>query len=332
MSVPTLADTGARAGDNPTLVLEDVHHTYFAGTPNEQRALLGVDLAMEERAFVVVVGNNGSGKSTLLNTIAGTVIPDRGRVLIGGQEVTAWPEWRRAALVGRVFQNPMTGTIPHLTIAENLPGAAKRGAPPRTLRNPLGRWAPRGRVFQNPMTGTIPHLTIAETLAVAAKRGSRPGILRNALGRERRRELAERVRDLGLRLEDRLDTPVGALSGGQRQALTLLMATLVRPTVLLLDEHTSALDPVSTEQVVQLTERLISSAGLTTLMVTHSIQQAVALGDRVLIMHRGRIAETIGGARKRQLRVEELLDTFERLRSADLVDESAAEMVRRLYI
>ncbi|MFL5517194.1 MAG: ABC transporter ATP-binding protein [Gemmatimonadales bacterium] len=288
MSVPTLADTGARAGDNPTLVLEDVHHTYFAGTPNEQRALQGVDLAMEERAFVVVVGNNGSGKSTLLNTIAGTVIPDRGRVLIGGEDVTAWPEWRRAALVGRVFQNPMTGTIPHLTLAENL--------------------------------------------AVAAKRGSRPGVLRNALGRERRRELAERVRDLGLGLEDRLDTPVGALSGGQRQALTLLMATLVRPTVLLLDEHTSALDPVSTEQVVQLTERLISSAGLTTLMVTHSIQQAVTLGDRVLIMHRGRIAETIGGARKRQLRVEELLDTFERLRSADLVDESAAEMVRRLYI
>jgi putative ABC transport system ATP-binding protein len=288
MSLPTLVATGARAGDNPTLKLEDVHHTFFAGTPNEQRALQGVNLAMEERAFVVVVGNNGSGKSTLLNTIAGSVIPDRGRVLIGDQDVTAWPEWRRAALVGRVFQNPMTGTIPHLTLAENL--------------------------------------------AVAAKRGARPGVLRNALGRERRRELAERVRDLGLGLEDRLDTPVGALSGGQRQALTLLMATLVRPTVLLLDEHTSALDPVSTEQVVRLTERLISSAGLTTLMVTHSIQQAVTLGDRLLIMHRGRIAETIGGARKRQLRVEELLDTFERLRSADLVDESAAEMVRRLYI
>jgi putative tryptophan/tyrosine transport system ATP-binding protein len=288
MTVPTLAEAGARAGEGATLVLEDVHHTYFAGTPNEQRALQGVDLAMEERAFVVVVGNNGSGKSTLLNTIAGTVIPDRGRILIGGQDVTAWPEWRRAALVGRVFQNPMSGTIPHLTIAENL--------------------------------------------AVAAKRGSRPGVLRNALGRERRRELAERARDLGLGLEDRLDTPVGALSGGQRQALTLLMATLVRPTVLLLDEHTSALDPVSTEQVVQLTERLIRSEGLTTLMVTHSIQQAVRLGDRVLIMHRGRIAENIGGARKRQLRVEELLDSFERLRNADLVDESAAEMVRRLYI
>src|SRR3954464_5378893 len=251
MSVPTLADTGARAGDNPTLVLEDVHHTYFAGTPNEQRALQGVHLAMEERAFVVVVGNNGSGKSTLLNTIAGTVIPDRGRVLIGGEDVTAWPEWRRAALVGRVFQNPMSGTIPRLTIAENL--------------------------------------------AVAAKRGSRPDVLRNALGRERRRELAERVRDLGLGLEDRLRTPVGALSGGQRQALTLLMATLVRPEILLLDEHTSALDPRSTEQVVQLTDQIVRQEGLTTLMVTHSLQQAVALGDRVVLMHQGRILLSIGG-------------------------------------
>ncbi len=175
----------------------------------------------------VVVGNNGSGKSTLLNAIAGTLVPDRGQVRIAGQEVTTWSEWRRAGLIGRVFQNPMSGSIAQLTIAENL--------------------------------------------AVAAKRGGRHGVLRNALGRGRRRELAERARDLGLGLEDRLDTPVGALSGGQRQAITLLMATLVRPKLLLLDEHTSALDPNSTEQVVRLTEQLIRSEGLTTLMVTHSI-------------------------------------------------------------
>ena len=273
---------------DPTLVLEDLHQTFFSGTPNEQRALQGVDLVMEERAFVMVVGNNGSGKSTLLNAVAGTLVPDRGKVRIGGRDVTAWSEPRRAALVGRVFQNPMSGTIAHLTIAENL--------------------------------------------AVAAKRGGRHGVLRNALGRGRRRELSDRVRDLGLGLDDRLDTPVGALSGGQRQALTLLMATLVRPRLLLLDEHTSALDPNSTEQVVQLTEKLIRTEGLTTLMVTHSIPQAVALGDRVLIMHRGRIVESIGGARKRQLRVEELLASFDRLRSADSVDQSAADMVRRLYI
>jgi putative ABC transport system ATP-binding protein len=178
------------------------------------------------------------------------------------------------------------------------------------------------------------NLTVAENLAVAAKRGRHHGVLRNALARGRRRELADRVRELGLGLglEDRLDTPVGALSGGQRQALTLLMATLVRPELLLLDEHTAALDPRSTEQVVQLTEEIIRKEGLTTLMVTHSMQQAVALGDRVVLMHRGRIVETIGGARKRQLRVEELLDSFDRLRSADTVDESTADMLRRLYI
>jgi putative ABC transport system ATP-binding protein len=272
----------------PALVLEDLRHTFFPGTPNEQRALQGIDLVMEEHDFVMVVGSNGSGKSTLLNAIAGTLIPDRGQVRIGGRDVTRWPEWRRAALVGRVFQNPVSGTIGHLTIAENL--------------------------------------------AVAAKRGRAHGVLRNPLGRGRRRELAHRVRELGLGLEDRLDTPVGALSGGQRQALTLLMATWVRPTLLLLDEHTSALDPGSTEQMIRLTDRLVRSQGLTTLMVTHSIPQAVALGDRVLVIHRGRIVESIGGARKRSLRVEELLQSFDRLRSADLVDQSAAEMIRRLYI
>ena len=272
----------------PALVLQNLHHTFFPGTPSEQRALQGVDLTMEERAFVIVIGGNGSGKSTLLNTIAGALPLDRGTVRLAGHDATRWSEWRRAALVGRVFQNPVSGSIPHLTVAENL--------------------------------------------AVAAKRGRRRGVLMGALGRTRRRDLAERVSDLGLGLEDRLDTPVGALSGGQRQALTLLMATLVRPELLLLDEHTSALDPRSTEQVVQLTDRIVRKEGLTTLMVTHSLQQAVALGDRVVLMHQGRIVQTIGGARKRQLRVEELLDSFERLRSADLVDQSSADMLGRLYI
>lgn len=272
----------------PALEALGLTHTYGAGTPSEQLALQGVDLIMEPRSWVVVLGANGSGKSTLLNAVAGSLIPDQGTVKVAGQDVTRWHEWRRAALIGRVFQNPATGSIGHLTVAENL--------------------------------------------AVAAKRGRRRSILRNPLSRAGRRELADRVRELGLGLEDRLDTPVGALSGGQRQALTLLMATLVRPELLLLDEHTAALDPRSTEQVVQLTEGIIRKEGFTTLMVTHSMQQAVALGDRVVLMHRGRIVESIGGARKRQLRVEELLASFDRLRSADLVDESAAEMLRRLYI
>ena len=272
----------------PALAATGLYHTYFPGTPNEQVALQGVDLTMDARAFVVVLGRNGSGKSTLLNAIAGSLLPDRGTVRLGGRDVTRWHEWRRAPLIGRVFQNPVSGTIGHLTVAENL--------------------------------------------AVAAKRGRRHGVLRNALGRGHRRELADRVRELGLGLEDRLDTPVSALSGGQRQALTLLMATLVRPEVLLLDEHTAALDPRSTELVVRLTEEIIRKEELTTLMVTHSMQQAVALGDRVILMHRGRIVESIGGARKRQLRVDELLNSFDRLRNADLVDESAADMLRRLYI
>jgi putative ABC transport system ATP-binding protein len=272
----------------PALVVQHLHHTFFPGTPTEQRALQGVDLTMEQRDFVVVIGGNGSGKSTLLNAIAGALQTDRGRVELAGQDATRWPEWRRAALVGRVFQNPVTGSIPQLTVAENL--------------------------------------------AVAAKRGRRRGVLRGALARSRRRDLAARVRELGVGLEDRLDMPVGTLSGGQRQALTLLMATLVRPEILLLDEHTSALDPRSSEQVVQLTDQIIRKEGLTTLMVTHSLQQAVALGDRLVLMHQGRIVQSIGGARKRQLRVEELLDSFERLRSADLVDESTADMLRRLYL
>ena len=272
----------------PVLAVAGLYHTFFPGTPNEQVALQGVDLTMEPKAFVVVLGVNGSGKSTLLNAIAGSLVPDRGTVRLGGRDVTRWHEWRRASLVGRVFQNPLIGSIGDLTIAENL--------------------------------------------AVAAKRGARLGALRIALGRGRRRELADRVSELGLGLEDRLDTPVGALSGGQRQALTLLMATLVRPALLLLDEHTSALDPRSTQLVVQLTAEIIRKEGLTTLMVTHSMQQAVALGDRVLLMHRGRIVESIGGTRKRQLRVEELADIFDRIRNADTVDESAADMLRRLYI
>ena len=272
----------------PALEVFGLTHTFAPGTPSEQVALPDVNLLMEPGSWEVVLGGNGSGKSTLLNAIAGSLIPDQGTVRVGGQEVTHRPEWRRAALVSRVFQNPATGSIGELTVAENL--------------------------------------------AVAARRGGHRGVLRNALSRGRRRELSVRLRDLGLGLEDRLDTPVGALSGGQRQALTLLMATLVRPELLLLDEHTSALDPSSTEQVVQLTEAIVRKEGLTTLMVTHSMHQAVALGDRVILMHRGRIVESIGGARKRQLRVDELLASFDRLRNADLVDESAAEMLRRLYV
>ncbi len=272
----------------PALELIGLRHTFFPGTPSEQRALEGVDLTVEPGSFVAVVGINGSGKSTMLNAIAGSVELDRGAVRIGGRDVTRWPEHRRAALIGRVFQNPFSGTAPHLTVAENL--------------------------------------------AIASQRGRRRGIMRWGLGGARRLELRERLASMGLGLEHRLDTPIGVLSGGQRQALTLLMATLVRPTLLLLDEHTSALDPRSAEQVLRLTEEFVVRDGLTTLMVTHSMHQAVRLGDRLLVVHRGRIQEDLSGARKRRLRVEDLLNRFDQFRNADMLDESAAEMLRRSYV
>lgn len=274
--------------EQPALELRDLRHTFNEGTANEVRALRGVDLAMEPGAFVVVLGFNGSGKSSLLNAVAGTLIPAHGEVLVHGEEVSRWPEHRRAGLVGRVFQDPLRGTAPRLTIAENL--------------------------------------------ALATQRGRRWPDLRRALSRGRREAIAERVRELGMGLEERLDTPIGALSGGQRQAITLLMATLVSPRILLLDEHTAALDPKSAEMVLALTEEVVRKLKLTTLMVTHSMAQAVRLGDRVLMMHRGKVVRDYRGSRKRRLRAEELLDHFNELRNEDLLDESAAGMLERMYL
>jgi putative ABC transport system ATP-binding protein len=187
------------------------------------------------------------------------------------------------------------------------------------------------RVFQNPFTGTASDLSVAENLALAAGRGGQR-LLRRALGRGRRRATREKVARLDMGLEDRLDLPVGLLSGGQRQALTVLMATMVPPTLLLLDEHTAALDPRSAEQVIRLTQAAITAGGLTTLMVTHSMTQAVELGDRVLIMHRGRVAYNLGDLRGRRLSEDDLLQLFDQLRWADRLDDSTAEMLRRAYV
>jgi putative ABC transport system ATP-binding protein len=187
------------------------------------------------------------------------------------------------------------------------------------------------RVFQNPFTGTASDLSVAENLVLAGGRGGPRG-LRRALGRERRRDVREQVARLGLGLEDRLDTPIGLLSGGQRQALTLLMATMVKPSLLLLDEHTAALDPRSAEQVIRLTQAAVARGALTTLMVTHSLGQAVALGDRILVMHRGRVVHDLRDVRRRRLTEGDLLQLFDRLRWADRLDTAAAEMLRRAYI
>ena len=188
-----------------------------------------------------------------------------------------------------------------------------------------------GRVFQNPLAGTASDLTVAENLVLAARRGGRRW-LRPALGSDRRRGIREQVAQLGMGLEDRLDTPIGLLSGGQRQALTVLMATMVRPTLLLLDEHTAALDPRSAELVIRLTREVIAEGELTTLMVTHSLSQAVQLGDRVLVMHRGRLVYDIARLRRQRLAESDLLQLFDQLRWADRLDQSAAEMLRQAYV
>jgi putative ABC transport system ATP-binding protein len=268
------------------LTIASISKTFNAGTPNQVRSLADVSLTLDEGSFVVVVGTNGSGKSTLLNALAGSFMVDTGRIVLDGTDVTRWPEHRRATFIGRVFQNPFSGTAPNMSIAENLALAARRGRP----------------------------------------RGLGP-----ALSRSVRQELRERVSRLRLGLEDRLDNAIGSLSGGQRQALTLLMASWLRPKLLLLDEHTAALDPRSADHVIHLSEEIVSRDRLTTLMVTHSMQQASNLGDRLIMMHRGAVLHDFSGAEKRRLRPADLLARFESIRRAEMLDESAAEMLRRAY-
>lgn len=269
------------------LTVNNVCQTFNAGTVNEVCALRGVSLDLPEGAFLVILGGNGSGKSTLLNAVAGTFTPDAGEIHLAGQNVTRWQEHRRARLIGRVFQNPFTGTAPTMSIAENLALAARRGQ-----RRKLG-WA---------------------------------------LPRKLMDELRDRVGQLRMGLEDRLDNAIGSLSGGQRQALTLLMATWLKPALLLLDEHTAALDPKSADQVLRVTEDVISRYRLTTLMVTHSMQQAAHLGDRIVIMHKGQVAYRFAGADKQRLGADDLLARFEDLRRREMLDETAATLLEQTYI
>jgi len=269
------------------LEIRSVSKTFNPRTPNELQALQAINLTVNDGAFVVIIGTNGSGKSTLLNALAGSFYVDSGTILLAGADITEWPEHRRAKLIGRVFQNPFSGTAANMSIAENLALAAYRGKP-RRLGWPL----------RQPLLS----------------------------------ELRDRVSWLNMGLEDRLKNPIGLLSGGQRQALTLLMATWLRPEVLLLDEHTAALDPKSADQVIALTDAIIRRDALTTLMVTHSMQQAANLGDRLIMMHRGRIIQDFQGAEKKRIRKDDLLARFEEVRRAELLDESAAEMLRRAYI
>lgn len=269
------------------LEIRQIAKTFHPGTLNEVRALQGIDVRIDDGSFVVVIGTNGSGKSTLLNAVAGTFPVDTGSIRLKGRDITRWPEHRRAKLIGRVFQNPFSGTAPSMTIAENL--------------------------------------------ALAAKRGRFRGLGR-ALGPAAKDEFRERVRQMGLGLEGRLNNAIGSLSGGQRQSLTLLMATLRKPDLLLLDEHTAALDPKSADQVIRLTDEIVHRDRLTTLMVTHSMHQAARLGDRLIMMVRGRVIHDFQGEEKRRLTPEDLLARFEEVRRSEQLDPSAAEMLIEQYI
>ena len=254
----------------------DINHiskTFNPGTITEKRALSGVDLHLAEGDFVTVIGGNGAGKSTMLNAVAGTFMVDGGSIVIDGINVTRLPEFKRAKYLGRVFQDPMTGTAATMNIEENLALAYRRGQN-RTLS-----WG---------------------------------------ITRKEREEYHELLASLGLGLEDRMTSKVGLLSGGQRQALTLLMATLKKPKLLLLDEHTAALDPKTAQTVLKLTKKIVDEDHLTAMMVTHNMKDALEYGNRTIMMHEGRIILDIDAETKRKIHVEDLLVMFEKASGSEL--------------
>ena len=244
------------------LELEHIHVTYDGGGPNEIRALRDLSLTAPSGQLITVVGANGSGKSTLVGVLAGTVLPDHGTVRIDGTDVTPDADHRRAALVARVFDDPRAGSVPELSVEENL--------------------------------------------ALAMARGRRRG-LRRAVTPGRRGTMRDALAALELGLEDRLDQPVGLLSAGQRQSLTMIMATLRHPSVLLLDEHLSALDPATAGTVLALTRHLVRAAGSTTVMITHDMSAALEIGDRLVVMGEGRIVHDLVGSAKAGIDVTSLV-------------------------
>ncbi len=248
------------------LEIKNVYKTFNPGTVNEKQALKGISLTLEDGDFVTVIGGNGAGKSTMLNAVAGTWPVDEGQIIIDGVDVTKLSEHKRAAYLGRVFQDPMTGTAATMGIEENLALANRRGK----IRSLM------------------------------------PGIRK-----QEREEYRELLKILGLGLEDRLTSKVGLLSGGQRQALTLLMATLKKPKLLLLDEHTAALDPKTAAKVLETTETIVNRDNLTTLMITHNMRDAIAHGNRLIMMMDGQIILDIRGEEKKKLTVADLMHQFE---------------------
>lgn len=258
------------------LELKNIHKTFNAGTVNEKKALNGLNLTLEDGDFVTVIGGNGAGKSTMLNAIAGVWPIDEGQIVIDGEDITKLPEHKRAAWLGRVFQDPMTGTAATMGIEENMALALRRGT----------------------------------------KRGLKPGI--KAEERERYMKLLKKL-DLGL--ETRLSSKVGLLSGGQRQAVTLLMATLKKPKLLLLDEHTAALDPKTAHKVLTLSDEIVRENNLTTVMITHNMKDAIKYGNRLIMMWNGQIIYDVKGEEKKNLKVSDLLAKFEEASGGEFAND-----------
>ena len=258
------------------LELKHISKTFFPGTVNAKTALDDLSLTLHDGDFVTVIGGNGAGKSTMLNAVAGTLTVDSGSILLDGEDITHKPEHRRAADLGRVFQDPMMGTAGDMWIEENL--------------------------------------------ALAARRGSRR-TFKWGISRAEREEYRALLAPLGLGLEDRMTAKVGLLSGGQRQALTLLMASLKKPKLLLLDEHTAALDPKTAAKVLELSDRIVAENGLTTLMITHNMKDAIAHGNRLIMMDAGRVVLDISGREKQKLTVPDLLALFSEAGGTDAADD-----------
>ena len=249
------------------LELRDLHKTFNPGTVNEKVALNGVSLTMEAGDFATIVGSNGAGKSTLFNAITGGFIADEGSITLGGEDITFAPEYQRSRVIGHLFQDPLKGTAPNMTIEENLALAYLRA-------------------------------------------GTAPNAIFSRISRRDKEIFREKLALLDMGLEDRMKQPVGLLSGGQRQALTLLMATLVTPKLLLLDEHTAALDPGTADKVLELTKKIVAENHLTCLMITHNMHDALTLGNRTLMMDHGHIVLDISGEERTHTTVDGLLDRF----------------------
>lgn len=249
------------------LSIRNISKTWNRGTVNEKKALTHVSLELSAGDFATIVGSNGAGKSSLFNAIAGSFITDEGSISLDGEDITFMKEHERSRFIGRLFQDPMMGTAPHMSIEENL--------------------------------------SVAYLRASKGKKG-----LLSRISKEDRNLFREKLSLLDMGLEDRMDEPVGLLSGGQRQALTLLMATLVTPKLLMLDEHTAALDPATAEKVLDLTKKIVSEKNITCLMITHNMKQAISLGNRTLMMDNGNIVLDVNEEERKNLTVDDLLDMF----------------------